>query len=462
MTLTSGSTPSFDEFNPDVIPYQREVIRLIRTGYDYNQGTLEILLSGAVGSAKSTLAAHVAVLHVLSYPRSRFLLGRRAMPDLRDTIFAKVLEHLEGTQGLDEGKHYWVNQTRASITFRNGSQIISRSWSDKKYKKMRSLELSGAIIEELTENDGDDTQVYDEIKMRIGRLPHVKENLLICCSNPGSPSSHWYTLFIASRTPSRRVYYSVTEDNPFLPRSYVESLKRDLDPKLARRMLHGEWIEITQEVVYYAYGDHNEPSEPYEINHKLPIWITWDFNIGEGKPLSAALFQYDDRKDTFHFFDEVVVHGMRTGESCDELAESGHLDLPCRYFLTGDAAGRARDTRSRVSDYDIIQKFFAGYRTKKGQPIDFQMRQPRSNPPVRTRHNVVNAHCQNSKGQVRLLVYPAAKMTRKGLRLTQLKKGGHLVEDDSKDFQHISTALGYGIMTVVRGRDRKPQRTIQL
>lgn len=193
------STPSFSQFKP-VIPYQRRVLNLIRD-YDYTQGVLEILLSGSVGSAKSLLAAHAGIRHCLTYPRARLMLGRLALPDLKDTIFKKILEHLEGTKligggYLVEGKHYHVRQDIAHIKFFNGSEIISRSWADNKFMKLRSLELSAAIFEELTENEDKHMPAYRETTMRVGRLPHIKESWIISCTNPSDPG-HWvYDRFI--------------------------------------------------------------------------------------------------------------------------------------------------------------------------------------------------------------------------------------------------------------------------
>lgn len=183
-----SSTPSLTEFDPRPIPFQSRVIYDMRKRFDYSIGTHEILLSGAVGSAKSLLAAHLGVTHCMMFSGARLCLARKAMPDLRDTIFRKILDHMEGD--LVQGEDYYVNKVNASIRFRNGSEIISRSWRDKKYKKFRSLELSAAIVEELTENDDDDKQAIIELRMRLGRLPHVKENWIIYCTNPDSPH-HW-------------------------------------------------------------------------------------------------------------------------------------------------------------------------------------------------------------------------------------------------------------------------------
>ena len=85
--------------------------------------------------------------------------------------------------------------------------------------------------------------------MRVGRLPHIKTNLSLSATNPDSPS-HWvYKYFITSDNPMRHVYYSITEDNPFLPDWYIEQLKSTLDPKMAARMLRGEWIAFAADVV---------------------------------------------------------------------------------------------------------------------------------------------------------------------------------------------------------------------
>lgn len=456
--LEYSSTPNFSEFNPDIIPYQRRVIRYVKNEFDYNLGTAEIMLSGAVGSAKSIILAHLAIFHCLQHSNARLLVGRRTLPDLKETIFKKMLEHLDGV--LVEGRDYWINQTTCKIAFRNGSEIISKTWADKNYKKFRSLELSAAIIEELTENKEDDKQAYDEIKMRVGRLSHIKEKFILCATNPDSPS-HWvYKYFIESNYQTRKVFYSVTTDNPFLPASYVKQLKEELDPKLAQRMIYGQWIDINEEIIYYAYErDFNFKQEVYSVNERFPIFISWDFNIGEGKPLSCVLFQYID--DTMHIFNEVVVHGMRTGESCDELADRGLLNYKTKYILSGDAAGRSRDTRNNRSDYDIIRLFFSNYMANN-KPLDFSMYFKLANPPIRSRHNLVNSYCVNANGKRRLFVYAAAKTCDEGLRLSRLKKGGNYIEDDSKSYQHITTALGYGLFAAIEFKSIKPQGTTRL
>lgn len=450
--ISANSTPSLYEFDPRHIPWQMGLIRDLRSQWDYRDGTVhEWLASGSVGSAKSLLGAHLAVTHTQFYPRSRGCLGRQAMPDLKDTIAQKILEHLEGD--MIEGQDFEYNVTDASFAFSNGSEIVSRSWADKKYKKaFRSLELSFALIEELTENEESYKGFYPELLMRVGRLPHVPENWVGALTNPDSPS-HWaYKYFIEpslpgrNQVPTRHVYYSLTAHNPFLPKGYTQGLMKNLDPKMARRMLLGEWVEIAAEVIYHQYStERNYRDAAYKYDHAYPIIVSHDFNIGEGKPMSAVSLQKKD--DGFHFAETFIVDGADTEEIMDEMAGRGLFDHPVQYVIHGDASGKNRDTRSKKTDYEIIRKFLANYRRPDGGAVNFVIVVPVSNPPVRTRHNTVNAYMHNSLGEVRFFVYRGAQDLDEGLRLTRLKSGGNYIEDDSFRLQHVTTAAGYAVIS---------------
>ena len=446
MSAKENSKPFFTGFSPDVIPMQREVIDFLDT-WDYSLGTPEILLSGSYGSSKSILMAHIAVRHCLEFTGARVCIARKAMPDLKATIFKEILEHL--SEDFVEGRDYWVNHTTATITFSNGSEIISRSWADKKYKKGRSLKLSMLIIEELTENNLEDMEAFKTLKARLRRLPHIQENIMIAASNPDGPT-HWaFKYFVeGSKTFStRKVFYSITEDNPYLDPIYVQQLKQDLSPQEADRYLRGMWVEIDTENIYHSYkSDRNFVKKPYEINWRMPLHLCFDFNIGQGKPMSSCVFQFIS--DKCHVFDECVVHGARTLDIMEEWKDRGYFETnkerpTIEIHIHGDAAGNHRDTRSTQSDYDQIKKFLSQI-----PGLKVIMAVPLANPPIRTRHNRVNSYCLNDLGQVRLFLYEKCKVLDEGLRLTAFKKDANMVENDDFPAQHITTSLGYGLTYV--------------
>lgn len=462
MTLASGSTPSFSEFDPREVPYQARVIDDMNFSMNWATGLHEILLSGSVGSAKSILAAHIGIKHLLTYPRSRLGICRRAMPDLRDTIYTKLVEHLEGTlledgTPLREGKHYFLRDTTCSIRFWNGSEVIARSWADGNYKKLGSLELSAAIVEELTENDDRDEMAIKYIRMRVGRLMHVPQSWIVYCTNPDEPGHFAYKYFDIGKRElgltkdlpkNRHVYFSNTAQNKFLPPWYIKQLEADLPEKLADRMIRGLWRALDSNRIYYAYGAHNFPQTDYELDPLLPIAVFHDFNIGVGKPMSGGFGQYDPKTDSFHIFAEVVVETLDTEGWCEEAASRGLYDLDHEYEVYGDASGASKTANSKKSNYDIIKEFLAKHRTPDGHRINYTMHVPKANPAIRDRHIRVNAYCKNALGKSRLYVYKKCKVTDEGMRLTAPKKGGQYAEDDSKSYQHITTALGYWVHRV--------------
>ena len=425
------------------LPQQLDVIKeCYNAPTRHKDKTLEIMLSGNIGSAKSTTMAHIIASHCLRYDRAMFGIGRKALPRLKETLAHAIAEHMRFD--LNAGEAFKYHETRGSFAFRNGSRIIPFSWSDRNYKKFRSYGLSGMAIEELTENDDDDKDCYFESIQRVGRASaKIPERLMITATNPGSPSSVWYKHFYLEGNANRKVYEFRAEDNPYLPNGYLDNLRNILDAKQAMRQLDGKWIEIESEVIYYAYDrQHNFKNESYNIDPRLPIYMAWDFNIGDGKPLSVAFIQHT--KDETHVYNQVVVEGQRTLDACEESYEKGLLNKNQKIIIHGDASGRSRDTRSKKSDYAIIEGFMANLNLR------FEIDVPTTNPRVRDRHNLMNGRICNANNKRGLFVYKDAPTADEALRLTSLKRGGQYIEDDSKSYQHIGTAIGYSTCQYLR------------
>jgi len=195
--------------------------------------------------------------------------------------------------------------------------------------------------------------------------------------------------------------------------------------------------------IYHAYkSEVHYVDKAYKINPRFPVNVSWDFNIGDGKPLSVALFQYIG--DHFHFFDEIIIEGIRTLDSCEEISNRGYFNYGLKFILNGDATGRARDTRSKLSDWLIIKDYFNSHPNRPR----YEIRVPNANPPIRKRHNTVNGYMENGLGEVRLTVYKKCKTLDKGFKMTAFKKGSS-IEDDSKAWQHVTTSAGYGICSTI-------------
>ncbi len=441
-TIAASSTPRLHEFNPALIPFQYRFLYDLRNRFNFDQGTFEFLLSGAVGSAKSLLGAHLMATHALKNPGSQQIVVRRALKDLKATFWRVLLAHYPRFRE-------WYNKSDMAIYLPNGSIIFGGSYDDGNYDRFRSYELSGALIEEATECK--EEELYDALLMRVGRLPHVGENYMGLITNPDSPA-HWiHGKFMDNPTPTRHVYYSITDKNPFLKPTYVSQLRASLPAKMALRMLDGQWIEINDDVIYYEYdAKFNYRDEIYVINPQFPIYLTFDFNVALNKPMSAALGQFIN--DEWHWFSDVVVKGARTITLMEEIQSRGFFDWDVQWIIDGDATGRAGTSASLFSNYDIITNFLSNYmkrdlagQIKTNHRVSYKKMVPIENPPIRTRHNMMNLYCHNADGRRRFFVYKGAQVLHKGMRLTALKKGAQYLEDDSKEYQHVTTAVGYAV-----------------
>ena len=430
--LSEGSsTPNIRQFMP--LKSQLDVIRAVRKA-DYSKGTHEFLLSGSVGSSKSLTLAHVGVTHALMFQNANILLGRLALPQLKATLCQKIRAHC-----FNIGLPVQYNESTGNFKFPNGSRMTAVSWADKNYDKLGSYEASCALIEELVETRERD--FYDKILQRVGRLPHVTEKFILSATNPNSPS-HWaYKLLVQAKSDMVQVFYSNTRDNPYLDPTYIDGLLDRLDEKQAQRMIYGKWVEINEEVLYYEYSKQNQIDQEYVVEKRYPIRLSYDFNIGQGKPLSLIVSQYHEHNDTWHFFDEVIIEGQRTAQSLEELESRGYFKNGYTFHIHGDANGSSRDTRGVRTDYDIIKHFLDNVPERP----KYEMHVPRSNPALRERHNTVNAYCRNAKGLHKLFIYKKCKVLDEGMRLTTLKDRGQYIEDDSKYYQHCTTALGYAV-----------------
>ncbi len=444
---------SYYTFDPRLISWQWDAVKKVYNA-DYEQGTHEFGFCGIVGSAKTTLCAWLTLDHVCKYKDAVAFIGRRSFQDLKETSYAELKELIYNTWGPETES--WCYDSTCSINFPWGSEIKGGTWGDGRFEKYKSKQYSWAWLEEPTENSPEEYKGFLSIfRPRVGRLSYknsdVKENAILYSFNAHDPEHPIYDDFYTNPVDGiTHLIESKERDNPFLHPKYYENLLKRLDPINVKRQIFGLWVSSTSGNIYHAYDpnlsyrDYN-----YKINPLYPVHLTWDFNIGDNKPLSMTCFQYI--KDQYHFFDEVVIEGIRTEASCEELSNRGYFNHDLDFIIHGDASGSHRDTRSKLSDYMVIKDFL----TKHKNRPRFTFQVPKANPAIRKRHNEVNAYMQNGLGEVRLFVYKKCKNLHKGFKLTSFKKNSS-IEDDSKPYQHVTTAAGYGICsTTINKKQRK-------
>lgn len=445
------------DFDPRKVPWQWPALKHF-TSLDWSLGVHDIGYCGIVGSAKTTLAAWQILDHCCRFRDANAFIGRRSFQDLKETSYTELKDFIENTWGA-EAVDSWCMEGTCSIQFPWGSKVTGGTWGDGRYEKYKSKKYSAAWLEEPTENSGEEYNGFLNVfRPRVGRISNnnsdVQENFIIYSFNAHDPEHPIYDEFYVNPVEGlTHLFESKEMNNPFLHDAYYTNLMKRLDPLNIKRQLYNEWTTASVGSIYHAYDPKkNYRDQGYTINKRYPVHISWDFNIGDGKPLSVVMSQYID--DTFHYFDEIIIEGIRTEDSCVEIHNRGYFNHGLTFVLQGDATGASRSTSSRVSDWIIIRDFFNKHPKR---PI-YKFQVGKSNPAVRSRHNTVNGYMYNGLGEVRLYVYKKCPTLNKGFKLTAFKKNSS-IEDDSKYYQHCTTSAGYNICSTIKNHNAPQARS---
>jgi len=207
--------------------------------------TEDILYGGFAGGGKSFLGCLWIDYMARTYDRTRYLIGRSVLKDLKKTTVNTYFEVL-AKQGRDADSVKY-NQQDQKITYPNGSEILlydlAHKPSDPFYTGLGSLEITAAFIDEAN-------QITDRARQVVkSRIRHkLQENgliptLLMTCN----PAKNWTYLDFykpwkdGKLEPHKAFIDAKATDNPYLDPSYVEGLKKLTDRVLRERLLHGNW-----------------------------------------------------------------------------------------------------------------------------------------------------------------------------------------------------------------------------
>ena len=221
---------------------QDEVFELLE-----DKNTTEILFGGGVGSAKSYLLAAIAIIYAYKYPKIRIGLARNELTTLKKTTVITFFE-VFANWGMEKDTHYTYNSVEGAITFNNGSAIVFQELrylpSDPNYTRLGGLLLTMGLIDEAGECDEKGKEIFQS---RCGRWMNdvfdVKPILLMTC-NP-SHNFLYNDFYIAKKEGTlkdhRQFINATVYDNPFIPKAYIENLKKILSYNEIQRLLNGDW-----------------------------------------------------------------------------------------------------------------------------------------------------------------------------------------------------------------------------
>jgi len=314
-----------------------------------------VVFGGAIRGGKTWWLLITLSSLALMYPRSRWVIIRKTLPDLKRTTFPSFQSILfEGLQGQVLN---WNKDTNV-VTFKNGSELIFMTESygeDKDLNRFRGLEINGAGLDEV--NELQEVTFY-KVQERIGSWNQSIGSPPIVCLATCNPANNWvkdiiYTRYREGTLPERWSYISSKiTDNPYLSPEYLESLK-ELPPVQYQRFVEGDW-DVTEDVAnpfLYEWSDAKHIDDSITLNVHTPVYICCDFNIN---PLCAVVIQ--EAGKGANVLEEIRIEKGSVEALCDRIEA---MNIPSGLIrITGDSmgAGGSVYNRDNASAYTLIKK----------------------------------------------------------------------------------------------------------
>lgn len=205
--------------------------------------TREILYGGAAGGGKSALGCMWLIEMCQTYPGSRWLMGRAKLKTLKETTLNTFFEL---ATKFDISDQFEYKEQRGLIKWNNGSEILLKDLflypSDPEFDALGSLEICGAFVDECNQIVRKAWQIVkSRIRYKLNEFDITPKMFGSC-----NPTQNWvYGEFYKPHkegklAESKMFIQALPEDNPHLPKSYLQSLL-ELDDSSKQRLYYGNW-----------------------------------------------------------------------------------------------------------------------------------------------------------------------------------------------------------------------------
>lgn len=335
---------------------------------------------------------------------------------------------------MGEGLSKYVkdfNRDTYTVTFRNDSQIIFMAESfdtDKELNRFRGLEINGAGAEEI--NELQEATFHKLIErtgtwLKAGDVPSV---ILATCN----PTHNWvkakfYDRWVNDTLPERWAYIQAKiTDNPFIPESYLRSLKDNLEPVDYQRFVEGDWevIEVKNQFAYNWSDEHHV--KPCHHQEDKSLIISMDFNIEPFAFIYSHVWQ-DREGYHIHIFMEETIKDGNMQKAVNAISAKFTANL-WNCVITGDYNGNKRE----LSQNDHASNF---EQIRRELRLSARQIQTSPNPKHVNSRNDLNYILHHSKGGEHSLDFridPKCENTIRDLRFVEADGTGAIIKTNRK------------------------------
>ncbi len=264
------------------------------------------------------------------------------------------------------------------------------------------------------------------ISKALGRLRGCEDAELFITSTPEGYSFCWDFL-VNKASDDKLVIHGKSTDNPYLPKSYIQSLRDNYDDNLLKAYLLGQFTNLQKGSTYVF--DRDRDIRECKYDRTKPIYVGMDFN---NDPMAACIIQEEPNGPQIRVIDELMLSHQGSGDLLtDRMCQTIRERYPNnQYHIFPDATGASKHSSSRFSDIELIRR-------QQG----FRVHVRHINPLVINRVNSVNNNL--NKGNV--IIDPKCKALIRDLEQVVNKEGTREIDKKgmSADLSHVSDAFGY-------------------
>lgn len=245
--------------------------------------------------------------------------------------------------------------------------------------------------------------------------------------------NHYYDLCMAADTGADsnfKVFHWKSAE--ILPPDVIADMMKAMSKKQFDQEFNASF-ETAGGRIYEEYSKANHTTESIQPHEQL-MWMH-DQNY---TPLSSAIGVRRNNGRDLYLLDEIVLTSAVSKQSATEFVERYKDHLNKKVIIYGDPAGKAGEKHGHASDYTDIEGVL------RANGWQFERKVKAAHPAIKNRQNSVRAKIKTAEGVVSLYVNPlTAPWCDKGLNTVQLQKGSTFQEDQTNQYQHITTAIGY-------------------
>jgi predicted phage terminase large subunit-like protein len=209
-----------------------------------------VIFRGGIGSGKTRVLVYKAIANALKGRKGLFI--SNTYTQSRDVILATFMEALP-LHDLVNCNDYFVNKSDMDIIIR-GTYIHLRS--AEQADKLRGINCSDVYIDEARNMKTDEVFL-----IASGRIRDVSDAQCFISTTPRGKDWVW---LLSQDTESCDLIIQKTSDNPFLPKTYIDDLRKRYTTKFLAQECDAEIIEMAGEIINPSWFNLIEYIRPVE------------------------------------------------------------------------------------------------------------------------------------------------------------------------------------------------------